>query len=295
MAGTAGVATAGVVLAGGRSSRMGASKAALEWHGSTLLRHVTGVVARAVDGPVLVVRAPGQELPALGPDVELHDDPREGRGPLQGLAVGLGALAGRADVAFVCSTDLPFLHVAFVRAVLRAVTDEVDVALPIARGYPQPLAAAYRTNLVGKVEQLLAADRLRPAFLFEQCRTLRLDDDALRTDPLLAALDPDLDSVLNINEPADYDSARARTPAEVTVQCYGALARSGQNGDHGQDGHRGPRLVHAANLGEASAAISLPLDRHVLAAVNGDQVSRDPQMPLTAGDTVAFLSADAGG
>ena len=44
-----------VVLAGGRSTRMGTAKAALEWHGSTLLRHVTGIVGRAVDGPVIVV------------------------------------------------------------------------------------------------------------------------------------------------------------------------------------------------------------------------------------------------
>ena len=110
---------AGVVLAGGRSTRMGTAKAALEWHGSTLLRHVTGIVGRAVDGPVIVVRAPGQQLPALDPQVLVHTDPEEGRGPMQGLAVGLAAAAEHAPVAFVCSTDLPFLHSAFVTAVLR--------------------------------------------------------------------------------------------------------------------------------------------------------------------------------
>jgi molybdopterin-guanine dinucleotide biosynthesis protein A len=45
---------------------MGTPKAALEWHGSTLLRRVTGIVARATGDPVVVVRAPGQELPARG-------------------------------------------------------------------------------------------------------------------------------------------------------------------------------------------------------------------------------------
>ena len=76
----------GIVLAGGRSSRMGTPKASLEWHGSTLLRRVVGLVARAVDGPVIVVRAPGQELPELPGEVEQVEDAREGRGPLQGLA-----------------------------------------------------------------------------------------------------------------------------------------------------------------------------------------------------------------
>ncbi|MBV9915777.1 MAG: hypothetical protein JO153_04675, partial [Solirubrobacterales bacterium] len=46
---------------------MGSPKAALDWYGSTLLRRVTGLVARAVDGPVIVVRAPVQELPELDP------------------------------------------------------------------------------------------------------------------------------------------------------------------------------------------------------------------------------------
>ena len=51
----------------------------------------------------------------------------------------------------------------------------------------------------------------------------------------------------------------------------------------------------AATLAQAAAAVSLPLDRHVVAALNGEQITRDPELPLTAGDMVAFLSADAGG
>ena len=47
---------AAIVLAGGRSSRMGSPKAELEWHGSTLLRRVTGLVARA-DGSFLLKRS----------------------------------------------------------------------------------------------------------------------------------------------------------------------------------------------------------------------------------------------
>jgi molybdopterin-guanine dinucleotide biosynthesis protein A len=48
-------------------------------------------------------------------------------------------------------------------------------------------------------------------------------------------------------------------------------------------------------LAGAAAAVGLALDRHVVAALNGDQISRDGEVPLTNGDTVAFLSADAGG
>ncbi len=277
--------SAGIVLAGGRSSRMGTPKAALEWHGSTLLRRTAGIMLRATDGPVMVVRAPGQELPELPAEVEVIDDPREGLGPVQGLAAGLAAAGGRAEIAFVCSTDMPFLHPAFVRRVLRAAGEGADVGLPVARGYPQPLAAAYRTALAPVAGRLVAGNRLRPAFLFELCQVTRLDEAALREDPVLAALDPYLDSVVNVNEPGDYAEARALPAPEVTIQRFGTLA----------DGHRGPEPVRAATVAGAAAAAGITLDGHVVAALNGDQITRDGQTPLVTGDVVFFLAADAGG
>jgi molybdenum cofactor guanylyltransferase len=280
--------TAGIVLAGGRSSRMGTPKAALEWHGSTLLRRIVSIVDRSVDGPVIVVRAPGQALPDLPAGVEVVEDAEEGRGPLQGLAAGLGAARERAEVAYATSTDVPFLHPVFIRRVLAALGDDVDVALPHVGGYPQPLAAAYRVELVDVVERLIAEDRMRPAFLFEASRVERLGAGALLADPVLAAPDPDLDSVLNLNEPGDYEAARARPAPDVTVRRFGVLRRMGSDVPD-------PASVAAATLGEAAAGVGLALDEHVVAALNGDQITRDAETPLVAGDTVALLSADAGG
>ena len=280
-------AAAGIVLAGGRSRRMGTAKAGLPWHGSTLLRRTTGILGRAVDGPVLVVRAPGMPLPDLPPTVHVHDDPAEGVGPLQGMAVGLAAAAAAgADVAFVCSTDLPFLHVAFVRRVLRALDPHTDAAVPDARGFRQPLAAAYRTALAPACARLVAEGRLRPAYLLDECRTVLLSEADLLADPVLAAADPELESVLNLNEPADYRTAHDRPLPAVSVQALGALVPVAQRGAH---------EVRAATLGCAAAAVGVTLDRHVVAAVNGDQVDRRPDSPLLPGDTVVLMSAHAGG
>src|SRR5687768_6025554 len=99
---------------------MGRPKASLEWHGSTLLRRVVGIVGRGAEGPVVVVRAPGQSLPSLPAGVDVVTDAREGRGPLQGIAAGLAALDGRAEAAYISSTDVPLLHPSFVRRVLAA-------------------------------------------------------------------------------------------------------------------------------------------------------------------------------
>ena len=259
---------AGIVLAGGRSSRMGSPKAALEWHGSTLLRRACGLVGRGVDGPVVVVRAPGQELPPLPAAVAVAEDARQGRGPLQALSAGLAAVEDRAPVAYLSSTDAPLLHPAFVRHVVAALDDDADVVLPHARGFPQPLAAAYRTSLRARLDDLLAAGRVRPADLFATCRVRDLDEGALLADPALAAADPALDSVVNLNEPTEYEAARARPAPEVTVE------------------RPGPTTVRAATLGAAAAAAGIALGEQV--ALNGLAVEPDPELPLVAGDTVAL-------
>jgi molybdopterin-guanine dinucleotide biosynthesis protein A len=258
---------AGIVLAGGRSSRMGTSKAWLDWHGSTLLRRTCGVVARGAGGPVVVVRAPGQELPPLPEGVRVVEDAREGRGPLQGLLAGLEAVDG--ELAFAASTDMPFLHPRFVAAVCAA-AQGVDAAVPHLGGFRQPLAAAYRTALAPLVGELVAAGRMKPAFLFERCETRWLEEL------------PNPESVRNLNAREDYDAALAEPEPEVRVRCFGPLRR--------------PTLaVRAATLGAAAAAVGVGLDAHVLAALNGDQIARDPLEPLADGDDVAFMAADAGG
>ncbi|WP_326835154.1 NTP transferase domain-containing protein [Amycolatopsis rhabdoformis] len=277
----------GVVLAGGRSSRMGRSKAGLEWHGSTFLYRTAALLTRVVDGPVVVVAAAGQELPELPAGVAVIEDPVEGLGPMQGVAAGLAAVRDRAEVAFVCSTDMPFLHPAFVRRVLRGLAEsKADMVMPVARGFRQPLAAGYRSSLTDLITGLIGEGDLRPGMLFKHCAVAQLEDPALLDDRALARFDPELESVVNVNTPEEYAAARERPAPEVTIERFGALA--------GKDGHR-PQASRAATLGEAAEQAGLALDAHVVAAVNGDQVTRDPLLPLATGDVVAFLSADAGG
>jgi molybdenum cofactor guanylyltransferase len=261
---------------------MGSPKAALEWHGSTLLRRVTGLVARAVDGPVIVVRAPGQELPELDAAIEVVADAREGRGPVQGLADGLAAIADRAPAAYVTSTDVPLLHPAFIRWVLKALSSDYDVVLPEIDGHHQPLAAAYRVDLLPAIEELIAAERMKPAFLFERCRVLRLSAEAIRQDPAVARLDPELGSVRNLNDPPAYARAHALPAPEVRVERLGAVRSRSER--------RGHATVRAWTLGAVAEASCIALEDHVVAVLNGAQVSCSPELPLVAGDVVGFTT-----
>jgi molybdopterin-guanine dinucleotide biosynthesis protein A len=193
---------------------MGTPKAGLAWRGGTLLYQMVSVVAEAVAGPVVVVRAPGQPLPELPAQALVTEDPREGKGPLQGIAAGLAALAGH-QAAFVAATDMPFLHPAFIRRVLALLAeDRADVALPDARGHLQPLAAAYRVALAPLADQLVASGKRRPADLFAACTVARVNEARLLADPALALADPGLDSLINVNDPAEYAAALCRADGQ---------------------------------------------------------------------------------
>src|ERR1051326_5390008 len=109
--------TAGIILCGGQSKRMGRPKAWLPFGDEVLLQRVERIL-RAVVQPIVVVAAPDQDIPSLPGDVTVVRDAERGRGPLQGLAAGLGALAGRADAAYVSSCDVPLLGAEFVRRLI---------------------------------------------------------------------------------------------------------------------------------------------------------------------------------
>src|SRR5437764_13948831 len=81
----------GLVLAGGQSTRMGSPKATLPFGPELMLQRVVRLLGSVVR-PIIVVAAPGQELPPLPADVIVARDEREQRGPLEGLAAGLAAV-----------------------------------------------------------------------------------------------------------------------------------------------------------------------------------------------------------
>lgn len=197
----------GVVLCGGRSSRMGAPKAWLDFCGEPLLARVVRRLAEAA-WPIAIVAAPGQDVPPLPEGALLVCDPVEGQGPLRGIAAGLEALAPHAARAYVSSTDAPFLHPAFVRR-MAELQEGHDIAVPRADGHHHPLAAVYACAARAEALALLAQDRRRPFFLFERLRTLVVEPALLLEDEALRAADPGLRSLRNLNTPEEYQAALA--------------------------------------------------------------------------------------
>lgn len=189
----------GIVLCGGKSSRMGRPKAWLPFGPELMLQRVVRILSTVVS-PIVVVAAQGQDVPDLPASVEIARDEYDALGPLAGLAAGLEALGERVDAAYASSCDVPLLRPEFVARIVESLTD-YDLAIPRDGQYHHPLAAVYRPRLAVAIRELIAAHRLRPIFLCEMSRTHEIDVAELR------AVDPELGSLRNINTPSDYAAA----------------------------------------------------------------------------------------
>ncbi|MGQ9573716.1 MAG: molybdenum cofactor guanylyltransferase [Thermoguttaceae bacterium] len=205
----------GIVLCGGRSGRMGWPKPALPFGPEPMLRRVVRLLGEAVE-PVVVAASPGQELPALPADVLVVRDRCEGRGPLEGLYVGLAALPGTVEAAYATGCDAPLLVPGFVRRLIELAAG-YQIAVPVSGAFYHPLAAVYRRSVLGPIETLIRGGRLRPAFLFDMVPTRRVAVAEL------VQVDPDLGSLKNVNDPSDYVEALGQAGLSAPPELLGQL------------------------------------------------------------------------
>lgn len=189
----------GIVLCGGKSTRMGAPKATLPFGPETMLQRVVRLLATVVS-PIAAVAARDQVLPELPEQVIVTRDEREAKGPLEGLRAGLTALPESVEFAYVTSCDVPLLVPGFVERMVELLGDH-DIAVMEIDGFPHPLSAVYRRSVLPRIESLLQTDRLRPVFLFDAVRTRRV-----RPEEMVSA-DPRLQTLRNLNTREDYLAA----------------------------------------------------------------------------------------
>lgn len=195
----------GVILAGGKSRRMGGSpKALLPFGGRPLIEHIAETLRSVLSDCLVVTNTPelyaSLDLPMVG------DVFPEG-GSLGGIYSGLRAASGDAALCVAC--DMPFLSASLV-AHLAGRAAEADVVIPDAGGQLQTLHAVYGKACLPAMERRLRAGQLKIVGFFGDVRVLRVpaDEVAQFTDPDAA--------FMNLNTPEDLARARAlwgRQPA----------------------------------------------------------------------------------
>jgi molybdopterin-guanine dinucleotide biosynthesis protein A len=183
-----GPVTSAVILAGGRSSRLGGTaKAGLHYRGRTLLDHAVsaaGSVVAPIAGPgidpvIVVVGPPGIRsllIPEGGVTLTREDPPFGG--PVAGIAAGLEALPDRTGFTAVLACDMPaagVLAAQLLAAALASPSPAVDGFISVDRGKEQPLAALYRTAVLrSAVHAARASGRLQNASVFSLIASLDL-------------------------------------------------------------------------------------------------------------------------
>ena len=187
-----------IVLAGGRSSRMGTEKAALVLEGRSMLQRAVDAVAQ-VAGEVVLVGAPGRPLPEVTTTAPLRrvDDAVEGEGPLAGIAAGLAAIV--APVAIVVGCDMPWLQPQLLEVLLARVEAGARLVVPLHGGRPEGLCSAWRADALPIVcAHLEAGDR--------RVMAVASDLAAVRLSPAdYAHADPEGLSFRNLNTPEDFE------------------------------------------------------------------------------------------
>ncbi len=206
----------GIVLCGGRSTRMGRDKASLPFGDETLLERAVRVVKEVADAVIVVVRPddgggnPFSRPPKRvarrwrGLPVCLVHDPVANLGPLAGIAAGLSA--STTDLNIVIACDMPLIR----PAVLQRLVDlrgDADICLAVVDGQASPLCAVYRAGVAGVAQELLASGERRVMALLDRVHTQRVDAAAFRD------IDPDLESFLSCNTPEEFEKARTRSAA----------------------------------------------------------------------------------
>lgn len=178
---------------------MGQPKLSLDFHGELMLTRVIRLLQSAVSR-IVVVAAPGQQVPPLGAEVELLRDDVTNCGPMAGLVVGLEALAPTDVAAFVTACDAPLLVPEFVEKLAQEL-GSFDCVVPQEEAFCHPLSAVYRTSISSRIRQQIAAGELSLQRLVDQLHPRRIPVDELRS------VDPALLSLRSLNTQDDYLAA----------------------------------------------------------------------------------------
>ena len=166
-----------IILAGGRSSRMGQDKASLEISGKSMVERLFLNLSPIV-AEVVVMRAPGQTMPKIPKElrnrVRVGWDSVKDRGPLQGIVDALPLLNSAIDKVFLLTCDLPYITTEWLQTLKDIMTDEFDLVCTEENKIINPLLAIYRRPVLEPASKLLAEGKSRPISLWDGWRMAHL-------------------------------------------------------------------------------------------------------------------------
>ena len=184
----------GIILAGGKNSRMGTNKAFLKIDGIRLIDNILAIYQKIFSEIIIVTNDP-LSYTEFSETLIVTDIYKE-KGALGGIYTGL--FYARYDYSFVAACDMPFLNEDFI-IYLTGQVGKHDIIVPeLSEGF-QPLHAIYSRNCLSHIKKLLIADKLKIAGFYKEVRLLSIPEEKIKP------FDKDGRLFLNVNTPEDLE------------------------------------------------------------------------------------------
>jgi len=191
-----------IILAGGKSKRLGKDKALLNIGRMHLIELVIERV-RSVFNDVLIVTPNPSNFNFLNKKrIKILRDAVLGKGPLGGIYTGL--LYSNDEYSFVCGCDMPFLNPSLLRFMAQRIRD-ADILVPEVDGFLEPLHSIYSKRCIEPIRWHLEVDDLKVKNFFPEVRCRPVPEKIIKR------YDPSLLSFFNLNTPKmlDFTGIRA--------------------------------------------------------------------------------------
>ena len=181
-----------IILAGGKSRRMGLNKAFLKYRDTTFIEHQIKMLRKIFDEIILSANDANTYTSLKLPIVS---DIMPEKGPLSGICAGLSR--ARSSHAFVIACDMPFINEKLI-LYLKNQINGYDVVVPQTSRGLEPMHAFYSRNCVQPMLRCLEEGRLRIIDFFSEVKVKIVDEKEF------AGLDASLQSLINLNTPDEY-------------------------------------------------------------------------------------------
>ncbi len=187
---------AGIILTGGKSSRLGTDKCLLKLGAKTILEGLVGKLSSLCEEVILVSNTPKSHQMS-GAEVTRDEIPHQG--PLGGILAGLKA--SNYFYNFIVSCDTPFLNLNLTRYLI-AEAEGFDVVIPESRLGLEPLQAIYSRGCIDYIEDRIRRQDFKIISFFKDVRVKEIKKDKV------TEFDPNALSFFNINTFEDFERAK---------------------------------------------------------------------------------------
>lgn len=186
-----------VIIAGGKSSRMGRDKALLQIGGRTMIEQIVAQTADLGGDQIVITNTP-ERYKYLG--LPTFPDVLPDKGALGGLYTAIHYAAQPYALTLAC--DMPFVNVPLLQRML-ALAADFDAVIPRVNGEAEPFRAVYSKACLGPIRRALEAGQMRVISFFGEVRLRWLEEDEIDQ------FDPQRRSFFNVNTPEDLAKAQA--------------------------------------------------------------------------------------